>query len=276
MTQLGKFMLYIITAVHNRYNITKKFIEHLKQQTYKNYRLILVDDGSTDSTDIMVKEMLPDAEILYGNGNLWWAGAMDKAYKWLMKNADSDDFVLLINDDTNFNNDFIEIGVNHLKQVDKSLITAIGYSTNDGRQIDGAVNYSFENKPCVVLPPNEKGNCASTRALFLKVKDFKIIGGFHPFLLPHYASDYEFTIRAHRKKYDIISFADLKYTFDESTTGVKDYSKLTFKKLFSKRSIFNPIYKTNFIILSTPLKYLPAKLFNQFNRYIDIFKNRNK
>lgn len=42
-------------------------------------------------------------------------------------------------------------------------------------------------------------NCLSTRGLFLRVKDFKKIGGFYPKLLPHYLSDYEFTIRAYKK-----------------------------------------------------------------------------
>lgn len=43
-------MMYVVTAVHNRYNITKRFIEQLLEQTYKEFVLVLIDDGSTDNT----------------------------------------------------------------------------------------------------------------------------------------------------------------------------------------------------------------------------------
>ena len=43
-------MIHVITAVHNRYSITEKFADRLLAQTYKDIHLILVDDGSTDST----------------------------------------------------------------------------------------------------------------------------------------------------------------------------------------------------------------------------------
>ena len=52
-------MMYVVTAVHNRYNITKRFIEQLLEQTYKEFVLVLIDDGSTDNTAEMVKALMP-------------------------------------------------------------------------------------------------------------------------------------------------------------------------------------------------------------------------
>ena len=49
-------MIYVITAVHNRYEITKKFISNLKKQTFSDYRLLLVDDGSTDNSLSILKD----------------------------------------------------------------------------------------------------------------------------------------------------------------------------------------------------------------------------
>ena len=263
-------MLYIVTAVHNRYKITEKFIENLKTQTYKEFKIILVDDGSTDKTDKMVLENFPDAVILYGDGNLWWGGALQKAFEHIVKTPEinDNDLVLIMNDDAFIENDFLKIGTRILLKNTNSLVTACGYSLNSGKQIDGAVSFDYKTGSSSVLEGSSFGNCASTRALFLRVCDMKKIGGFHKILLPHYASDYEYTIRAHKKGLSIIADSELKYIFDEGTTGIKDKTSLTFKNIFSKRSVFNPIYRFSFIFLATPIKFIPVHLKNQILRYL--------
>lgn len=265
-------MLYVTTAVRNRFNITKEFVESLKKQTFKDFRLILVDDGSTDDTDKMIKEKLPESIILYGNGNLWWGGSLHKIYKYIKKNnLKKDDYILIVNDDIKFENNFLLNAIDILNKNPGIIISACGYSSKAKTHKDGAILYDFKTGVFKLLETNMEGNCASTRALFLKIDDFLKIGGFRPILLPHYASDYEWTIRASRKGYKIMSFENLKYEINEDTTGLHDYNNLKginfILKVFSKKSGFNPIYRINFIILATPLKYLPINLLEQLKRY---------
>ena len=261
-------MLYVVTAVHNRCEITKKFIRQLKCQTYKDYQLVLVDDGCTDGTVEMVRTELPNTKILIGDGNLFWGGALHLAYKWLSANVDSTNFVMFSNDDTTFDPEYLEKAVKHLNKNSNALITGCGYSINSNKQIDGAVHWDYRKGGVIKgFAPNDVGNCASTRSLFFSVETMNKIGGFHPILLPHYSSDYEWTMRGAKKGIEILSFDDLMYYFDEKTTGDNDFDVLTKKKLFSKRSIRNPIYRMSFIILSTPKHLLPAHLFHQINRY---------
>ena len=92
-------------------------------------------------------------------------------------------------------------------------------------------------------------------------------GGMHPILLPQYMSDFEFTIRAYRKGIRLRSFPELTYTFDEKATGESEYEKLTIKKMFSKRSNYNPFYRISFVLLSTPPAYLPVHLAHQLGRF---------
>lgn len=272
--------LHIITAVHNRYSITEKFVDSLKQQTFQSFQLILVDDGSTDGTDKMVREKLPNSVILYGNGSLWWGGALHKAYKYInTQNINPDDYILIINDDTNLKNNFLETGVNLLQKNPNTFIPAVGYSVNDGSVLDGAVYWDFRTGDNVVLEPNESGNCASTRALFFRVKDFLAVGGFHPILLPHYGSDYEFTIRAARKGYRIQSFSELSFSFDEKSTGDRIYTRYSakefLKRMFSKRSSFNPIYKLNLLILVTPFPFILKTIYCQTKTVLSNFKKKS-
>lgn len=259
-------MLYVITAVHNRYNITKNFINQLSNQTYDDIKLVLVDDGSTDGTAEMVKSILADAVILKGNGNLWWGGALHKAYKWIVQNATDADNVIIMNDDTYFEPDFLEAGVNLLKKNKDCLITGCGFSVNSGRQIDGAVDFYSQNGTYKWKNGTSEGNCASTRALIMSFGTMKKIGGFHPVLLPHYASDYEYTIRAAKKGFKIKAFEEFNYKFDEGTTGNHNSKGATLKQMFSKRSVFNPIYRLSFIFMVTPIRHLPSHLMAQFKR----------
>lgn len=260
-------MIYIITAVHNRFNITEKFINLLLSQTYKDFRLILVDDGCTDGTSEMVKNKLPDAVVIHGDGNLWWGGALHEAYKWILANGDRDAYVMFANDDTSFENDYIEKSIGFLSDKKNILLTGLGISLQTGKVVDGAVKYDLINSSVIVRSAGT-GNCASTRSLFFTVKDFLKIGGFHPVLLPHYGSDYEWTIRAHRKYgYQIVCCDFLKYYVNEETTGDNYYEKMTRKKVFSKRSVSNPVYKFNTILLCTPKKYIPKALATQLKKY---------
>jgi GT2 family glycosyltransferase len=264
--------VYVITAVHNRKDITRRLIESLKMQAFKRIRLILVDDGSTDGTDVMVKEIFPNSTVLYGNGNLWWGGALHMAYQFLNKKdlADDDDVILYTNDDSRFDSDFIKNGVELLSDYKHTLLTGCGYGIVSGDQIDGAVDFNLKNGAVRILEPGQSGNCASTRALFMTFKTYKHIGGFHPVLLPHYASDYEYTIRGYKKGHPVISSERLKYQFSEDTTGDNSHNNLSLKKMFSKRSKLNPFYKLNFILMIMPIYRLPRYIRYQMKN----FKNR--
>ena len=43
-------MISVVIPTHNRYNHLLKAVESVKNQTYKNIEIIVVDDGSTDKS----------------------------------------------------------------------------------------------------------------------------------------------------------------------------------------------------------------------------------
>lgn len=95
--------VFVVTACHNRKELTSQLANTLLMQTYKDVVFLLVDDGSTDGTAEAVKNIFNNTIVLQGDGNLWWGGAMHKAYKWLLDHigngVNDDDVVFFTNDD---------------------------------------------------------------------------------------------------------------------------------------------------------------------------------
>ena len=109
-------MLYIILPVHNRVEITLNFIKLLELQSYSEYHLILVDDGSTDGSDKVADRKIKNLTLIKGDGNLWWAGSLQKGIDWLFKNQiDKKSLVLFTNDDIVFGSSFLDIGIKLVK-----------------------------------------------------------------------------------------------------------------------------------------------------------------
>jgi GT2 family glycosyltransferase len=211
--------IFIVLPVHNRRAITARFIACLKKQHGTPYRLILVDDGSTDGTAEMVLHELPETVVLRGDGNLWWGGALEEARKWLAREAPPHATVMLANDDTEFEGDLLQTALRELAQNPDAIILAHCFDRTTRELIDRGTIVDWSRLNFRSAAPDEAPNCLSTRGLFLRVSDFEKIGGFHPRLIPHYGSDYEFTIRAHRKGFRLLSSPALKVWLDGTATG---------------------------------------------------------
>src|SRR6266702_7072869 len=223
--------IFILLPVHNRQATTRLFIDSLAAQTYANWQLVLIDDGSSDNTEAMV---------------------------------------LIINDDTEFGPDFLANAVKALAP--RSLLLAQLYN-QAGEFVEAGVRWNWGKFDWAGVKQGEGGiNCFSTRGLFLWARDFREIGGFHPTLLPHYLSDYEFTMRAHRKGFALTSSPDVFVRYNEGLTGIRSLDKESIgqriRKGLSVKSTDNPIYWTSFILLACPWRHAPRNISIVWKRFL--------
>ena len=105
-----------LTSLYNQ-----KHVEHL------SITVFLVDDGSTDGTAAAIAECFPAVRLLHGDGSLWWAGAMRKAFAAAM--AEGYDGYLWWNDDTELMEDAVSRLVNCARMVEPELGPAIVVGT---------------------------------------------------------------------------------------------------------------------------------------------------
>lgn len=212
----------------------------------------------------MVREEIEAVTIIKGNGNWWWAGSLQQGFLWLkLQNTSSSDLVLIINDDTEFEADFLENAINLMRGKDNTLLLSQCYSTQSGKFLGAGVHVNWRQLTFRTTDRPEEVNCLSTRGLFLSPSAFFMIGGFYPTLLPHYLSDYEFTIRAYRKGMKLLTDPSVRLRLDESTTGFHQFKSATFyqflRNYFSIKSAANPLAWTVFITLACPW---PWKILN--------------
>lgn len=62
-------MISIITPTYNRAHLLPRMVNSILNQTYKDWELILVDDGSTDNTAEIIQPYLTDERIKYISKN---------------------------------------------------------------------------------------------------------------------------------------------------------------------------------------------------------------
>lgn len=256
--------VHILMPVHNRRKVTQRCIESLAAQSHRDFHLVLIDDGSTDGTVDMVRERLGDVTVLRGDGTWWWGGSLHQGYLWLASHAAPQDVVLILNDDTTFEPGFLAEALQALEGRPRTLLLAQLYSAETGKFVEAGVAVDWASLRFHGVTDPARINCFSTRGLFMRVRDMLEIGGFHPILLPHYASDYEYTIRAHRKGFTLASSPNVRIWFTEGTTGIRstDHARLLpyLHTMFSKRALHNPLYWSVFVILSSPMRYVPHNL----------------
>ena len=61
------YKLSVVIPVYNTEQYLPRCIESLINQTYKNIEIVIINDGSTDKTDSIIKKYINDSRIKYYN-----------------------------------------------------------------------------------------------------------------------------------------------------------------------------------------------------------------
>lgn len=272
--------IHVLLPVHNRRETTRRFIECLRIQTYSDFHLILIDDGSTDGTADMVLDLIPGATVIRGKGNWWWAGSLQQGLNWLRAaKPAADDVVLFINDDVAFDPDFLSTGVKILRENPDCLLLARIRDPASGRILETGVHADVRHLSFVTATEPDRINCLSTRGLFVRCSDVERMGDFHPRILPHYLSDYEWTMRA--SCIGIRCITDGRLVLESPNKGASGYWDFTkvdglseyLQLVFSKRSHANPVYWSSFVLLASDWPAVPYRIARIWVRFLgEVFR----
>jgi GT2 family glycosyltransferase len=235
--------LYIVIPSFNRKTLLLRCLDSLSKQTYKDFGVILTDDGSTDGTEDAVRTDYPEVIIVKGNGNWWWTRSINEACKRAM--AEGCDYLMTLNDDLLVKADYLEIMVKAATKHPRSMI--------------GSLVVSDESKPRLIYAGVEKENhwIAKTwkRGNRYREYDWSLhgivednalpgrgviypaglideIGFYDEKSFPQYAADKDFSLRAKKAGYKILINLDgIIYSNIDATGDVKVGRKMDLRQI---------------------------------------------
>ncbi|PRY37662.1 GT2 family glycosyltransferase [Spirosoma oryzae] len=270
-------MISVVIPVHNRLAYTRQCLNCLSAQTYRDFRVIVVDDGSTDGTDTMIKTEFPDVVLIKGDGNLWWTEATNVGIRYAMKQPDGNGphFVLTLNDDTIVQPDYLQSMLNAYDVHHPCLVGSVSVdSTNPerleyagsafelytagGRHLAADYQYSYAN--LIGKTDHVESQSLPGRGTLIPMDVFAKAGLFNAEKYAHYMADIEFSIRAKKAGYRLI--VDAKSIVYEivQATGIQVEKGLTFKQFINSftsiKSPTNLTVRYNFALEHSRTKHL--------------------
>jgi GT2 family glycosyltransferase len=192
----------LIVTCYNRKATTLKFLNSLREKNNSpdiEVHTVIMDDSSPDGTGEAVKQNFPEVEVIYGNGNLYWAGGVRLVLKHLAERVKSFDAILFANDDIEFEAN----AIHQMAELAHSRIAIVGGTvlTRDGRVESTGSRLGLLCKPKVrlVVANGQVQECQLLpgHILYVPMNVYDEIG-IDP-ELPYRFIDLEMTLRASRK-----------------------------------------------------------------------------
>jgi GT2 family glycosyltransferase len=218
--------LFIVIPVHNRREFTRNCLLSLRQQTFKDFTTVIVDDGSSDGTAGMLREEFPEVVVLPGDGSLWWSKATNTGVRHALDNGAR--YVMALNNDTLAPPDFIERMLSAAEIRPTALLGALAVDVRTGQVIYGGEIVSwktgtFTNLTDMLGSDDLHGLHQVTllpgRGLLVPSGVFSRVGFFDAERFPQGMADYDFTLRTARAGYDTLCNCDARLLIYPEESG---------------------------------------------------------
>ncbi|WPP50277.1 glycosyltransferase family 2 protein [Catalinimonas niigatensis] len=238
--------IYIVIPVHNKIELTLKCLASLEGQSYPQYEIIVVDDGSTDGTYETIQKRFPEVTLLQGDGNLWWTGGTNMGVEYALKTAKDNDFVLTLNNDLEIGKDYLEQLLKVYQQFKPCLVGSVSVNSQKPEQVEflGSKNRLITGRSRLpikeILPYSTlkqtydvlESDVLPGRGTLIPIPVFKKIGLFDFEHFPQYIADYDFSKRAKYAGFKLLVSTKAVVKSVVESTGVTYVIDPTFKTFF--------------------------------------------
>ncbi|MGB5943766.1 MAG: glycosyltransferase [Leeuwenhoekiella sp.] len=203
----------VLLTCHNRREKTVKCLEYLFNSDMPagvKLHVFVVDDGSTDGTSKALREHFEGLHIIEGDGNLFWAGGMRKAWDVAAAHDKPFEFYLLLNDDTLIYKKTLKMLLEDYVQVAQEDAIIVGTTQDPDSKVisyGGSRLLKEYSVRCRFLLPNgkpQKVDLGNANIMLVPHAAYLQIGGLSK-RYTHGIADYDYTLTA--KKAGIPTFA---------------------------------------------------------------------
>ncbi|BAY33765.1 family 2 glycosyl transferase [Nostoc carneum NIES-2107] len=267
----------VVIPTHNRVEELLECLESIYQQENVQLQVFIINDGSKDCTTERVRQAYPQTQIIEGDGNLWWTGAINVGIKAALEQGFK--YILLLNDDNVLASGAVNNLLNYAQNTEQTIVGSLVLikGTNIIGYAGAGINW-FKGGPFLKDYRNEyKGQYQQMidadflggQGVLIASSIFKKIGMFDSISFPHYHGDADFYLRAKAAGIKIVVHPQSIVWDSENPNSFPRYGfRKGFKKLIeayiSRRSPTNIVETTRFFWRHCPLWLLPVALPRRF------------
>ena len=228
-------LVYIILINWNGLDDTLECLESLKKISYKNYKIIVVDNGSKNNQADVIKHNFPNIELIKNEENKGFVIANNQGIRLAVEN--DADYILLLNNDTVVKRNFLNILIDYGEKNKKvgilgpkilyynsekvwSMGGKISYLTGISIMIGKGKDTKEYNK---IIEPDFVTGCA----MLIKKEIIKKIGLLDPIYFAYYEdSDYCFRVKKAGYKIKVVPESTIWHK-KSASAGIKGSNKIT-------------------------------------------------
>ncbi len=262
-------MLYVVIPVFNRWHYTKACLEALRKQTFRTFRTVVVDDGSTDGTAGHLADAFPEVTVLRGSGDLYWTAAVNQGIAHAL--GQGADRVITLNNDTLPPPDFLTQMHGQSRAHPTALLGPLELDAGTGKILYGGERINWLKASAEPLPgfavPGQRGGLHPVdwlpgRGLLIPATVFATIGAFNARAFPHYFADLDFTRTALRHGFPLyLNYEAKLLTYPEASGDRQNKARKSLRNyynhLFGIKGGGNLRDFTRFARRHCPWPYLP-------------------
>ena len=271
-------MLYLVIPVFNRKEFTRACLESLRAQTNPAFRVVVVDDGSTDGTGAMLRTEFPEVLIEEGDGNLFWTAGVNRGIRRAL--AEGATRVLTLNNDVLTAPDFVARMLATADEHPTAVLGALELDAATGEPVYGGETLDWRTNTrrdlLETLPADQRRGLHPVtylpgRGLLIPRQVLETIGLFDEKRLPHYLADYDYTSVARRHGFPVYCNYDARLSTYPEESGQEITRRQRslrgyYQHLFGIRGGGNLRNFTHFSLKNCPRPYLPYFLLNGYAR----------
>ncbi len=266
----------VVLAVHNRRDLTERFLKTIVQQSFNSYQIVVVDDGSTDGTSEMIERYFPQVHLLKGDGSLWWSASTNMAVEYAIGKLNAQ-YICTMNDDTEADFRLLEELYYAAKINYRSIIGCFSYDINQPDRLlyDGSRVNWWTGKISTMNSTKHKYNKQALipvtyyvgRGVLIPSQVFIDCGYYDAKRFPQSWADNDLIFRAKRAKYRVFSARNARqYIYPDESNHLKLKSQKKLRNfmnyLFVNQGGGNIVAYTKYVLRNYPWYGVPVSLLN--------------
>jgi GT2 family glycosyltransferase len=204
-------LVFVLILAYNNISDTVECLQSVRRVSYSNFRILVVDNGSTDRTSDEVARLFPSTTVMRTEINLGIPGGLNLGVRAAV--ASGADYVFILNNDTIVDLDILTVLVAHAKKHPRLAIAmpkVLFYDQHDliwsvgarYRRIPPAIVFVGLKKPDIAFEEVRRIDYAPSCGLLIRREAFERVGLFDEGYRFYY-DDWDFSMRVRQAGFTI-------------------------------------------------------------------------